>query len=306
MNTQAATQSTSSLRRPGWRGWALLSPLVGWLALFVIAPTLILLICSFFENAGMGEIDYRFTLQNFARIFQGEHLRFYQRPYIHVFIRSIEYAGATTILCALIGYPVAYFIGRCDEKWRGNLLMLVMIPFMTSFLIRTYAWFTILDKDGLLNSMLEALHIIPNIIKQPIELLYTPAAVMIALVYMYLPFMILPIYGSVEKLDRTLLEAASDLGAGPVRTFFRVTLPLTWPGISAGILMTFVPAIAMFAVTRIMSGGHIRLIGDEIQEQFEQAGDLPFGSALGMALLALFVVIYLITNRKSAAARPLM
>jgi len=176
--------------------------------------------------------------------------------------------------------------------------MLVMIPFMTSFLIRTYAWFIILHEHGLLNGLLESSGIIPTLFHQPVRLLYTPTAVMLALVYTYLPFMILPIYGSVEKLDGSLIEAAADLGAGPARSFFRVILPLTWPGVSAGILMVFVPAIAMFAITKIMSGGHIRLIGDEIQEQFEAAGDLPFGAALGVALLVLFVVIYWATSMR--------
>ena len=295
MTTVAASTHSTSTRRPGWRSWLLLSPLVFWLALFVVAPTIILLIFSFFEGAGVGEVEYRFTLSNYSRIFLW--------PYMRLFARSIAYAGGTTILCALIGYPVAYYIGRAPARWRGKLLMLVMIPFMTSFMIRTYAWLTILHTHGLLNAFLEGVHIIPTIIPHPVELLYTPTAVMIALVYTYLPFMILPVYGSVEKLDTSLLEAAGDLGAGPIRTFFRVTLPLTWPGVSAGILMVFVPAIAMFAVTKIMSAGHIRLIGDEIQEQFEGGGDLPFGSALGMALLVLFLVTYWISARRSEVQR---
>jgi len=293
--TTISADTTPGVRRPGWRGWALLSPLVFWLALFVVAPTVILLVFSFFVGEGVGEVAYRFTLSNYSRIFLW--------PYLRLFARSIAYAGGTTILCALIGYPVAYYIGRAPAHWRGKLLMLVMIPFMTSFMIRTYAWFTILHGHGLLNAFLEAIHVIPTIIPQPLELLYTPTAVMIALVYTYLPFMILPIYGSVEKLDMSLLEAASDLGAGPMRTFFRVTFPLTWPGVSAGVLMVFVPAIAMFAVTKIMSAGHIRLIGDEIQEQFEGGGDLPFGSALGMALLVLFLITYWISARRNEIQR---
>jgi spermidine/putrescine transport system permease protein len=270
--------------RPTWQAWALFAPLAIWLALFVVAPTLILLVYSFFVGDGPGEVDYRFTWLNYARVFGW--------TYVHLFAISIGYAGLTTLLCAIIGYPVAWFIGRAPARWRGTLLMLVMIPFMTSFLIRTYAWFTILHDRGLLNGFLAAVHIIPNLIARPLNLLYTPTAVIIGLVYTYLPFMILPIFGSVEKLDVSLLEAASDLGAGPLRSFVRVILPLTWPGIMAGVLMVFVPAIAMFAITTIMSGGHIRLIGDVIQDQFGEAGDLPFGSALGMALLGLFIVTY--------------
>lgn len=291
--TQAVEiQLATNVRRPGWRGWGLFAPMFAWLALFVVAPTAILLVYSFFTGEGIGEVDTHFTLQNYSRIFTP--------VYLDLFWRSIVYAGATTILCALIGYPVAWYIGRAPASRRGKLLMLVMIPFMTSFLIRTYAWFTILHEHGLLNGFLESAHLIPTVFAHPLNILYTPTAVMIALVYTYLPFMILPIYTSVEKLDPSLIEAAADLGAGPTRSFSRVILPLTWPGVAAGILMVFVPAIAMFAVTKIMSGGHIRLIGDEIQEQFEGGGDLPFGSALGMALLILFLATYWISAGRGA------
>lgn len=275
--------------RPSLRTWALFAPLAAWLLLFVVAPTAILLVYSFFRGIGVGEVEATFTPGNYARIFSP--------VYWHIFRRSIEYAGATTALCALVGYPVAYYIGRAPASRRNLLLMAIMIPFWTSFMIRTYAWFSILTRDGLLNAVLQSLHVIPHILKSKVELLYTPTAVMITLVYTYLPFMILPIFGSVEKLDGSLLEAASDLGAGPLRTFWSVILPLTRPGIAAGVMMVFVPAIAMFAVTGVMSGGKVRLIGDAIQDQFGNAGDLPFGSALGMTLLALFVATFLFTAR---------
>ncbi len=260
-----------------------------------MTPTAILLVYSFFRGAGVGEVEATFTPGNYARIFSA--------VYVRVFFRSIEYAGATTVLCALVGYPVAYYIGRAPANRRNRLLMAVMIPFWMSFMIRTYAWFIILMRDGLLNTLLQSLHIIPLILKSKVQLLYTPTAVMITLVYTYLPFMILPIFGSVEKLDGTLLEAASDLGAGPLRTFWSVILPLTRPGIAAGVMMVFVPAIAMFAVTGLMSGGRVRLIGDEIQEQFYAGGDLPFGSALGMTLLALFVATFLFAARSPKRGR---
>jgi len=282
------TDSPGKLR-PGLAAWAMFGSLAMWLLLFVAAPTAILLIYSFFRGAGVGEVQATFTPGNYARMFSSAYLR--------VFFRSLTYAGATTALCALIGYPVAYYIGRARPDRRNRLLMLVMVPFWMSFMIRTYAWFIILMRDGLLNTLLQSLHVIPVLLKSKIELLYTPTAVMITLVYTYLPFMILPIFGSVEKLDGSLLEAASDLGAGPIRTFWHVILPLTRPGIAAGIMMVFVPAIAMFAVTGLMSGGRVRLIGDEIQEQFYGGGDLPFGSALGMTLLAMFVLTFLLAAR---------
>jgi spermidine/putrescine transport system permease protein len=173
-----------------------------------------------------------------------------------------------------------------------------MIPFWTSFLIRTYAWMTILKQDGLLNGLFEA----AGAIQSPLELLYTTGAVTIGLVYAYLPFMILPIYASAEKLDGALIEAAHDLGAGPLRIFPTVVLPLVWPGIAAGILLVFVPAIGMFAITDLMGGARIPLIGNVIQNQFFQARDWPFGAALGVVFLLLFAFAFALLRRARAVS----
>jgi spermidine/putrescine transport system permease protein len=167
------------------------------------------------------------------------------------------------------------------------------VPFWTSFLVRTYAWIMILKQEGLLNAVLRA--IVPS--ATPLDLLYTPTAVMIGLVYAYLPFMILPIYGSAEKLDGSLIEAAHDLGAGPLRVFSSVIIPLTLPGIAAGALLVFVPSIAMFAITDLMGGAKVPLLGNVIQNQFLQARDWPFGSAIGVVFMALFVLSYWILVR---------
>jgi len=176
-----------------------------------------------------------------------------------------------------------------------------MVPFWTSFLIRTYAWITILKEEGLLNGALQAL----RLTTAPLDLLYTPFAVVIGLVYAYLPFMILPIYGSVEKLDGAVIEAAHDLGAGPLRVFSSVIIPLTWPGIAAGTVLVFVPAIGMFAVTDLLGGARVPLIGNVIQNQFMQARDWPFGAALGMVFMALFAVTYGWLQRKGGAGDEL-
>jgi spermidine/putrescine transport system permease protein len=175
-----------------------------------------------------------------------------------------------------------------------------MIPFWTSFLIRTYAWIAILKSEGLLNGLLQGLHLIAA----PWSLLYTPAAVMLGLVYAYLPFMILPIYGSAEQLDASLIEAAHDLGAGPVRVFREVILPLTWPGVAAGTLLVFVPAIGMFAVTDLMGGARVPLIGNVIQNQFLKARNWPFGSALGVIFTLLFVLAYAAMQGRRKPAAP--
>ncbi|MHA3770398.1 ABC transporter permease [Verrucomicrobiota bacterium sgz303538] len=277
----AGSQSTG--RKPGWRGWFLLSPMLLWLLAFVAAPSTILLIYSFCERGTDAPVAYSFTLENYERVFTGTYLK--------ILLRSIWYAGLTTVLCVLIGYPVAYFIGRASESRRNLLLTLIMIPFWTSFLIRTYAWITILNQEGLLNGML----LYAGVIKEPLEILYTPVAVIVGLTYSYLPFMILPIYGSVEKLDSSLIEAALDLGGGPLRTFLHVIIPLTMPGIVAGILLVFIPSIGMFAITELMGGGRVPMVGNVIQNQFLQARDWPFGAALGTTLIILFAIAFLVT-----------
>lgn len=274
------TASASATSRPSTISWLLLAPALLWLALFVIAPTAILFVYSFCDRDELGRVVYAFTWDNYRRVVDPIYLR--------IFWRSIWYAGLSTGLCVVIGFPVAYCIGRAREAVRQRLLLLVMIPFWTSFLIRTYAWITILKQEGLLNSLLRTFAVTST----PLDLLYTPLAVVIGLVYAYLPFMILPIYGSVEKLDGSLIEAAYDLGAGPWRVFSSVIIPLTAPGIAAGTLLVFVPAIGMFAVTDLLGGARVPLIGNVIQNQFMQARDWPFGAALGVVFLGLFAVAY--------------
>ncbi|MEO6245577.1 MAG: ABC transporter permease [Opitutaceae bacterium] len=275
-------------RRPGLTAWLLLAPLLLWLLAFVVAPAAILILYSFAERDELGRVAFGFSLENFQRVADP--------TYLAVFGRSVGYAALTTVICAVLGYPVAWCIARASEKWRHRLLLLVMIPFWTSFLIRTYAWITILKSEGLLNGLLLWLHAIAA----PLELLYTPAAVIVGLVYAYLPFMILPIYGSAEKLDPALLEAAHDLGCGPWRAFVRVVVPLTLPGFYAGVLMVFVPAIGMFAITDLMGGARVPMIGNVIQDQFVgQARDKPFGAALALVFMLLFVAVYWLLQRRA-------
>ena len=273
-------------RKPGLLAWLILLPLVAWLLLFVVAPTVMLIVVSFAERDALGRIVYEFNLQNYARAFDWVWLK--------VMLLSIWYALLTTILCMALGYPVAYFIGRAPERWRTTLLLLVMVPFWTSFLIRTYAWITILSKDGLLNALLVG----SGILTEPLALLYTPFAIVLGLVYNFLPFMILPIYTSVEKLDNALIEAAYDLGAGPVRAFSQVIIPLTRPGIAAGAMLVFIPSIAMFAITTLMGGGSNPTIGEVIFKQFTSGRNQPFGAALGTLLLVIFLLALWLTNRQ--------
>jgi len=298
LGTTGVADRVGGSRRPGWFGWLMMAPMLAWLVAFVVVPTGILLVYSFCQRDELGEIVYSFSWENYRRIFFDSDTGKFGTTYFTVFLRSIVYAGLTTLICLVVGYPVAWFIGRAPESRRNLLLMLVMIPFWTSFLVRTYAWITILSNNGLLNSGLEY----TKLISEPFEMLYTPGAVVLGLVYSYLPFLILPIYGSVEKLDNSLVEAAFDLGAGPVRTFQKVIVPLTQPGIVAGILLVFIPAIGMFAITQLMGGGIKPTIGEVIQNQFLQARDWPFGAALGMTIVILFAVVFWFTSRKQEAA----
>jgi spermidine/putrescine transport system permease protein len=291
MRTDAATVSAPQGRqRPAsLTAWLLIAPLLLWVAAFVIAPTLIMLVYSFAKRGTLGGVVYEFTLENYAAVFD--------RTYLQIVVRSLVYSGLTTAICLLMGYPVAYFIGRASDRWRTLLLMLVMIPFWTSFLIRTYAWVTILKSEGLLNSLMVQYHLIAA----PFEMLYTPGAVILGLVYTFLPFMILPIYTSVEKLDNALVEAAFDLGAGPVRAFSRVIVPLTRPGITAGVLLVFIPALGLYAVNDILGGGKVDMIGNIIENQFKgNARNWPFGAALGITLMLGFAVAFWFSGRTAS------
>jgi spermidine/putrescine transport system permease protein len=266
----------------------LLTPLLAWLLAFIIAPGVILMVYSFAERDELGRVVFNFSLDNYRRVFDP--------VYIAVLGRSIGYAAVTTSICIILAYPVAWSIARAGEKWRHRLLLLVMIPFGTSFLIRTYAWITILKSEGLLNGLL----LYVRLISAPFEMLYTPGAVLIGLVYAYLPFMILPLYASAQKLDSSLIEAAYDLGCGPWRAFASVVVPLTRPGLAAGVMMVFVPAIGMFAVTDLMGGARVPMLGNVIQDQFVgQARDKPFGAALGIVFMVLFVVSYWLLQRRA-------
>ena len=212
--------------------------------MFVVAPTAILFVYAFCQRDELGFIVYDFTWENFARL--GDPI------WLKIFARSLWYAFLTPFTCLVVGYPVAYYIARAPAGRRPTLLLLLMIPFWISFLLRTYAWISLLKAEGLISATLQALHLIP----EPLEILYTPAAVLIGLVYTYLPFMILPIYTSAEKIDGSLLEASMNLGAGPWRTLAHVVLPLTKPGIFAGVLLVFVPSIGMFAVNDLLGTTH--------------------------------------------------
>lgn len=246
----------------------------------------LVLVYSFLARGRYGGVEWTFTLHNYARFF-GSAI------YPEIFKRSAVLAFETTVLCLVVSYPLAHYIARRSPAWRNTLILLVVVPFWTNFLVRTYAWKVILRTEGVLNVLLQSL----GLIQQPLEILFTPTAIVIGLVYGYLPFMVLPIYASIEKFDFSLLEAAEDLGANPLRAFYRVQLPLTMAGILVGCVLVFVPAIAAFITPDILGGAKSAMIGNLIQQQFLAARHWPFGSVLSIVLMAIVLVGLLILQR---------
>lgn len=246
-----------------------------WLTVFLGLPLLLIVLISFTTRGTHGGIIYRFSLAAYQSIFDPLYLK--------ILLRSLLMAFAATVFCLLAGYPVAAYIASSRPAKRRFLLMLVITPFCINFLIRTYAWMVFLRSEGLINSLL----ISAGLIRSPLTMLYTPGAVLLGLVYIFLPFAVLPVYASLEKLDQRLLEAASDLGATDRRTFFRIILPLISPGLAAGALLVFIPSLGMFVVTDLMGGGRTMLIGNLIQNQFMAARNWQLGSAASVLLTIL-------------------
>lgn len=267
--------------RPQARAWLLLAPGTLWLLVFFLVPILIMLVYSVMPRGIYGGVDPGFTLEHYRRFFDPLYLDILQRTFV--------WSVACTVICLVLGYPVAYVIARAG-RWKSFLLFLVVLPFWTSFLVRTFAMIFLLRDTGLINNWLVKLGV------DPIAMLYTPFAVMAGLVYGFLPFMILPIYASLEKLDFSLLEAAEVLGARPAERFRRVTLPLSMPGVVAGCLLVFIPALGSFLTSDLLGGAKEMMIGNLVQNQFSAARNWPFGSAASfivMALVLAAVMFYL-------------
>jgi putrescine transport system permease protein len=271
-----------------------------WLVLFFLIPFLIVLKISFAETrlgvppytpmlelAADGSVHFaKLNVQNYAFIFM-------QSLYFEAFLSSLKVAAISTIFCLLLGYPMAYGIARADASWRNTLLLLVILPFWTSFLVRVYAWIGLLRNNGLINNVLMSLHIID----EPIVMMQTDFAMYIGIVYSYLPFMILPLYANLEKHDNTLLEAAVDLGATPFKAFLKVTLPLSIPGIVAGSMLVFIPAVGEFVIPRLLGGTDSLMIGRVLWDEFFLNRNWPMASAVAIALLLVLVAPILVLQR---------
>ena len=267
----------------------MVAPTVLWLRFFFVVPLQIVVAVSFASRTPYGQVIFDWTLGNYAR--------FTETLYLSIFLDTLIVALITTVLTILLGYPLAYFIAQLPQKWQQPGLILVMIPFWINFLIRSYAWVIILRTQGVLNTILLKF----GLIEQPLQMLYNEVAVMLGMVYALLPFMVLPIYVSIEQLDHRLLEAASDLGASPFTAFRKITLPLTMPGIAAGTILVFISSLGMFVVPDVMGGAKSALIGNLIQNQFLSARDWPFGGALSIVLALLSLVLIVLYYKALSA-----
>jgi spermidine/putrescine transport system permease protein len=276
------------------QGLFLISPANLYLIILVVLPLILVAILSFLSRGSYGGIEYKFNITNYTRLFDP--------LYGKVMVFSLGVGLGTTIICILVGYPLAYYIARAPARQRSLLLFLILLPFWTNFVIRIFAWMNILRTGGLLDRFLQGIHLTQG----PLNLLYTPTAVMIGMVYEFLPFMVLPLYTSLEKIENSLLEAAADLGAPPWKAFMRVTFPLSIPGMIAGTILTFIPAMGMFVVPDILGGAKTVLIGNVIRNQFLTARDWPFGSAASMILMVMTMVLTLYYTRKAGFGEELL
>jgi spermidine/putrescine transport system permease protein len=299
-------QTRPRSRRETWQLLFLISPSLLWLVVFFLIPLLLVFAISFGQRGTYGGVEWNLTLSNYARFFDPLYLR--------IFGRTIIIALVTTIICLFTGYPLAYFIATRPPRWRNGLVLLLMIPFWTNFLVRTYAWLLLLRDAGLINTLwtgglhdllAQAAAVVPlpiwapllQVTSAPLPLFGTNGAIVVGLVYGWLPDMVLPCYAAIERLDYSLVEAAQDLYANRFRSFVRVILPLTMPGVVAGSVLVFIPSLGAYVTPDLLGGAKSVMIGNVIYSQFMSARDHPFGSAISFVLMTVMLVGTLIYFR---------
>lgn len=251
-------------------------PYILWSLIMIVVPMLMIVMYAFTKE-GNSVLSVRFTLEHFAAFFE-------DKVFITVLERSLIIAVITTVICILIGYPVAYAIAKMKPKSQVAMVLMITLPTWINMLVRTYAWRSILDKNGLVNSIIGLLGF------EPVKLLETTFAVVLGMVYNFIPFMILQIYNSLSKMDKSYLEAANDLGANSVQAFFKVTLPLSLPGVISGITLVFLPAVSSFFIPKLLGGGQYVLIGNVIENQFLTTGKWGFGSAISLIMSIIIII----------------
>lgn len=255
-------------------------PYVVWSALFIIVPLIIVL----FFSLTISDVDgYKFSLENFTRLLKSQ--------YGLIFFRSIKLAFLSTLLCLIVGYPVAYIISKMAPSKRNLIIMLFIVPMWMNFLLRTYAWLPILGKNGLINNILGHFGI------GPLSLLYNDGTVLLGMVYNFLPFMVLPIYTVLSKMDESLIQAAEDLGANKFQIFKKIIIPLSIPGIMSGITMVFMPAVSTFVISSLLGGGKYMLLGNLIEQEFTTIGDWNFGSAISIIMMIVILISMAVMNK---------
>ncbi|HPW99949.1 MAG TPA: ABC transporter permease [Sedimentibacter sp.] len=266
-------------------------PILGYLLLLVGIPLLLVVILSFLSRDSLGNIIFEFTPDNYRKMFDPVYLR--------VFLNSFSLALFTGLITLLVGYPVAYFTAGLEQKRRSFVILLIMLPFWISSLLRTYGWTILLGKEGLINNILMFL----KIIDQPLNMMYKFGTVLTGTAYMLVPFMIISIYNSVDKLDRSLLEASYDLGGGKWKTFFNITLPLTTPGIARGFTLVFIPALGLYYISDLLGGGNTMFLGNLINNMATRGRNRPLASAFAVGMILLVLLVLFIYGRVTKSGK---
>lgn len=278
----------------------LLAPVTLFLGFFFLLPLLIIALYSFLSPGLYGGVEWTFYHWNYGRIFgwaDGIN-EIFEPIYLQILWRSLSFAALTVVLTLILCYPVAFWVSRLSERWRLVFMFLITLPFFSSLIVRLYAWLLILKPTGLFNTALLSL----GVISEPLEILYTPTAVVLGMVYVMVPFMFLPLYSAVDNLDRAQVEASLDLGANRVQTFLKVILPQTLPGIMGGAVIVFIPSVGNFVVPDILGGAKGLMIGNLVEQQFLSARNWPFGSALSMIIMAVVLTVLLISVTRARKA----
>lgn len=267
----------------------LLTPVTVFLGIFFLGPLLIIAVFSLLEPGLYGGVQWNFYHWNYGRVFGWADgiIEVYESVYLQILLRSLMFALFTVIACLIVCYPVAFWVSRLPERRRILFLFLITLPFFTSLIVRLYAWLLILKPSGVANEML----MLTGIVSEPLDILYTPFAVVLGMVYIMIPFMFLPLYAAVDNLDRSMVEASFDLGANRIQTFVKVILPQTLPGIVGGSVIVFIPSVGNFIVPDVLGGAKGLMIGNLVEQQFLSARNWPFGSALSMIIMAVVLTV---------------
>ncbi len=289
-----------ALRRQSVILGLLLAPVTLFLCVFFLVPLLIIAVFSVLTPGLYGGVEWAFYHWNYGRIFGWADgiMEVYEPIYLRILLRSLGFAALTVIVTLILCYPVAFWVSRLPDRWRLVFLFLITLPFFSSLIVRLYAWLLLLKPTGLFNAVLLKL----GLIGQPLEILYTPTAVVLGMVYVMIPFMFLPLYAAVDNLDRAQVEASMDLGANRVQTFVKVILPQTLPGIMGGAVIVFIPSVGNFIVPDVLGGAKGLMVGNLVEQQFLSSRNWPFGSALSMMIMAVVLIVLLVAVARARKA----